>query len=91
MIPENIARYRLCLGMAVIPVQLSDRTDDVLLAWVNEAWQRYLQDRTPDNLDIHRQAMRQFADWALPGIRPRNLNREATADAGIPTSGSGRA
>jgi hypothetical protein len=58
--------------MVLVPVRLSDEIDRTLLARVNEARDRYLLDRTPENYEAHHRAFRQFADWVLRGQLPED-------------------
>jgi hypothetical protein len=41
--------------------------DNTLRAKVHETRKRYFQDRTPDNRVAYRQALQEFADWAMWG------------------------
>jgi hypothetical protein len=56
--------------MVLVPVHLSDEMDRTLMARVNEARDRYLLDRTPENQEAHNRELRQFADWVLRGREP---------------------
>jgi hypothetical protein len=43
----------------------SDAMDDALRAKVNESWERYSLDRTPENHVTFERAVKAFADWVL--------------------------
>ena len=45
----------------------SDAMDDQLRGRVNEAWERYMQDRTEENHAAFERAVRVFAGWVLRG------------------------
>jgi len=51
--------------MVVVPLHLSDAIDAELLTRVNEAWDRYSQEPTPENHAVYRRVFRQSAHWIL--------------------------
>jgi hypothetical protein len=65
----------------------SDPLGDALLVRVNEAWDRYSQDRTPENHRLYKQDFRAFADWVLHGKLPGKFSTEST---GLETTPPGR-
>jgi hypothetical protein len=63
--------------MLVVPLHLSDSVDTALLCRVNEAWDRYSQQSTPDNLAVYQRVFRQFANWVLRKELPEDFAHRA--------------
>jgi hypothetical protein len=51
----------------LVRMHMCDRFDKVLLARMYEAWDRYMEDRTPENLAVYRRAFHQLTDWVQRG------------------------
>jgi hypothetical protein len=60
-------------GCSSVQVRMGDQFDDALCARVDESWERYAQDPTPENHAAYRRALLTFADWIMRGKLPEDF------------------